>query len=203
MCMSKRDQFALLPLRRQARRLQVIRDIQRSDTVFAERAARVPFNSLPLNEMRIQDANRIGVCHNRRPTARKLLILNGEMSEWLKEHAWKACVGEILPRVRIPLSPPPPSRSRSVGGGSSRLAGRAATRLAPRQRDRIPLSATSPPPQGTRHTAVVTRFPARRYPAPSPDRSGVPAPAAGSLGCPRQSRTPRVVRTRRHACDSA
>src|SRR6185503_5640078 len=31
---------------------------------------------------------------------------NGEMSEWLKEHAWKACVGETLPRVRIPLSPP-------------------------------------------------------------------------------------------------
>ena len=24
-------------------------------------------------------------------TARKSLILNGEMSEWLKEHAWKAC----------------------------------------------------------------------------------------------------------------
>ena len=30
----------------------------------------------------------------------------GEMSEWLKEHAWKACVGVTLPRVRIPLSPP-------------------------------------------------------------------------------------------------
>lgn len=29
----------------------------------------------------------------------------GEMSEWLKEHAWKACVGVTLPRVRIPLSP--------------------------------------------------------------------------------------------------
>ena len=28
------------------------------------------------------------------------------MSEWLKEHAWKACVGVTLPRVRIPLSPP-------------------------------------------------------------------------------------------------
>src|SRR5262245_58828122 len=28
------------------------------------------------------------------------------MSEWLKEHAWKACVGETLPCVRIPLSPP-------------------------------------------------------------------------------------------------
>ena len=38
--------------------------------------------------------------------ARKSLILNGEMSEWLKEHAWKACVGETLPWVRIPLSPP-------------------------------------------------------------------------------------------------
>ena len=39
------------------------------------------------------------------PLARKLLILkNGEMSEWLKEHAWKACVGETLPWVRIPLS---------------------------------------------------------------------------------------------------
>ena len=31
---------------------------------------------------------------------------NGEMSEWLKEHAWKACVRETVPRVRIPLSPP-------------------------------------------------------------------------------------------------
>ena len=28
------------------------------------------------------------------------------MSEWLKEHAWKACVGETLPWVRIPPSPP-------------------------------------------------------------------------------------------------
>ena len=30
-----------------------------------------------------------GVCDNLMLTARKLLILNGEMSEWLKEHAWK------------------------------------------------------------------------------------------------------------------
>src|SRR5262245_14944858 len=38
------------------------------------------------------------------------------MSEWFKEHAWKACVGETLPWVRIPLSPPTfakrPLRSR-------------------------------------------------------------------------------------------
>ncbi len=30
----------------------------------------------------------------------------GEVSERLKEHAWKACVGEILPWVQIPPSPP-------------------------------------------------------------------------------------------------
>ncbi len=34
------------------------------------------------------------------------------MSEWLKEHAWKACVGETLPWVRIPLSPPVPRSVR-------------------------------------------------------------------------------------------
>jgi hypothetical protein len=30
---------------------------------------------------------------------------SGEMSERLKEHAWKACVGVTSPWVRIPLSP--------------------------------------------------------------------------------------------------
>src|SRR5438876_4346926 len=41
------------------------------------------------------------------------------MSEWLKEHAWKACVGATLPWVRIPLSPPPFARldgERATGG---------------------------------------------------------------------------------------
>src|ERR1700685_25960 len=28
------------------------------------------------------------------------------MAEWLKAHAWKACIGETLSRFRIPLSPP-------------------------------------------------------------------------------------------------
>ena len=32
--------------------------------------------------------------------------LSGEMAEWLKAHAWKACLGETLTWVRIPLSPP-------------------------------------------------------------------------------------------------
>src|SRR5580698_5618470 len=40
---------------------------------------------------------------------------SGEMSEWLKEHAWKACVGETLPWVRIPLSPPPISNVETTG----------------------------------------------------------------------------------------
>src|SRR5215467_9659733 len=34
--------------------------------------------------------------------------IRGEMAEWLKAHAWKACIGETLSRVRIPLSPPFP-----------------------------------------------------------------------------------------------
>ena len=73
--------------------------------------------SLKTRAFRFKDVIAYGVCDNHRPTARKLLILKrpapsersesrGEMSEWLKEHAWKACVGETLPRVRIPLSPP-------------------------------------------------------------------------------------------------
>src|SRR5688500_13062254 len=31
----------------------------------------------------------------------------GEVAEWLKAHAWKACLRETVTRVRIPLSPPP------------------------------------------------------------------------------------------------
>jgi hypothetical protein len=31
---------------------------------------------------------------------------NGEVAEWLKAHAWKACIGETLSWVRIPFSPP-------------------------------------------------------------------------------------------------
>ena len=35
----------------------------------------------------------------------------GEVSEGLKEHAWKACVRATVPRVRIPPSPPRPYTS--------------------------------------------------------------------------------------------
>ena len=30
----------------------------------------------------------------------------GEVAEWFKAHAWKACKRETVSRVRIPLSPP-------------------------------------------------------------------------------------------------
>ncbi len=32
-------------------------------------------------------------------------FVQGEVSEWLKEHAWKVCIWETVSRVRIPLSP--------------------------------------------------------------------------------------------------
>ena len=43
-----------------------------------------------------------------RSVSAKLLwpVDSGEVSERFKEHAWKACVGEILPWVQIPPSPP-------------------------------------------------------------------------------------------------
>ena len=30
----------------------------------------------------------------------------GEVAEWLKAHAWKACIRATVSRVRIPFSPP-------------------------------------------------------------------------------------------------
>jgi hypothetical protein len=67
-----------------------------------------------------------GFCDNQIQTVRKSLILNGEMSEWLKEHAWKACVGETLPWVRIPLSPPAFARLRRASARPALRAGMSA-----------------------------------------------------------------------------
>src|SRR5579862_5107571 len=36
------------------------------------------------------------------------------MAEWLKAHAWKACLGETLTWVRIPLSPPSPLPVKTI-----------------------------------------------------------------------------------------
>src|SRR6266404_2524019 len=71
----------------------------------------------PLRTPALQPRQRVMRCPSnstRTPRVRvltvsaKLLkpICTGEVSERFKEHAWKACVGEILPWVQIPPSPP-------------------------------------------------------------------------------------------------
>jgi hypothetical protein len=43
-------------------------------------------------------------------------LLKGELSEWLKEHAWKVCILERVSRVRIPHSPPSPAEALAQAG---------------------------------------------------------------------------------------
>src|ERR1039458_1107511 len=40
------------------------------------------------------------------------LATRGGVAEWLKAHAWKACLRETVTWVRIPLPPPPSRRER-------------------------------------------------------------------------------------------
>src|SRR6185369_16226338 len=49
---------------------------------------------------------------NRRPERHDRAA--GEMAEWLKEHAWKACLRETVTWVRIPLPPPALARTHSL-----------------------------------------------------------------------------------------
>ena len=50
----------------------------------------------------------------------------GEMAEWLKAHAWKACLLERVTWVRIPLSPPAFSCNfaRHLGAALGKLSGK-------------------------------------------------------------------------------
>src|SRR5262245_46536958 len=43
----------------------------------------------------------------------------GEMAEWLKAHAWKACIRETVSWVRIPLSPPVRRTNNQLGDSMS------------------------------------------------------------------------------------
>src|SRR6266487_5978275 len=44
------------------------------------------------------------------------------MAEWLKAHAWKACIRETVSWVRIPLPPPaPPARTFSADDGTGKI----------------------------------------------------------------------------------
>ena len=47
---------------------------------------------------------------------------SGWVAEWSIAHAWKACLGESLTRVRIPLSPPLPCREPTIGRPQARKA---------------------------------------------------------------------------------
>jgi hypothetical protein len=99
-------------------------------------AGRIPTTSAGRDLSRLGGPSRF--CDNRlRGCLQVVDSTRGEMSEWLKEHAWKACVGETLPWVRIPLSPPN-SSLRSAFGGASRLQARRDAPAAPRERARIP-----------------------------------------------------------------
>ena len=44
--------------------------------------------------------------HDNYQLYKKFILWFGEVAEWLKAHAWKACKGAILSWVRIPFSPP-------------------------------------------------------------------------------------------------
>ncbi len=59
------------------------------------------------------------------------------MAEWLKAHAWKACVRETVPWVRIPLSPPSTPKQRNGHAESQRW------RVRPYRSMRASRSATS------------------------------------------------------------
>jgi hypothetical protein len=53
----------------------------------------------------------------------KMNFLSGEVSERFKEHAWKACVLETVPWVRIPPSPmmPVPRGTKNLVKTETRL----------------------------------------------------------------------------------
>src|ERR1035441_2904825 len=65
----------------------------------------VAFGKTPKSPARVVDlGNYIPAPKNRDSQAEFLIY--GEMAEWLKAHAWKACLLERVTWVRIPLSPP-------------------------------------------------------------------------------------------------
>ena len=47
-----------------------------------------------------------GVAHSCRAAIKTAFRMEGQVAEWSIAHAWKACLGESLTRVRIPLCPP-------------------------------------------------------------------------------------------------
>ncbi len=92
------------------------------------------------------------LCELRTIERRSAAIRRGEVSEWLKEHAWKACSREIVTWVRIPPSPPvfrsadpaPMPRRLPAGGPSDPLWGRTSAATDASSTRRLPLKRSTP-----------------------------------------------------------
>ena len=64
------------------------------------------------------------------------------MAEWLKAHAWKACLGEILTRVRIPPCPPDIVNNQAIYQRSFAPKGKTPRTTKPAKRLRLSLIST-------------------------------------------------------------
>ena len=124
----------------------------------------------------------------------RLPVLNGEVSEWLKEHAWRACVGETPPRVRIPASPPfRVLRDATEGRGARRVSARPSVRTG-RSLIRCPRSSVlagcsegsiCKAARSGRSEAYSFRTPQRRAAAPTPQMGPFQRPVTAGSGAGR------------------
>src|SRR5215471_16347504 len=79
------------------------------------------------------------------------------MAEWLKAHAWKACLGETLTWVRIPLSPP--ASDLSFTGVDARATSRRRRRAESRLKSRETSPRCAPEWRGAIDETVRRRAP--------------------------------------------
>ena len=97
----------------------------------------------------------------------------GEMAEWFKAHAWKVCVPERVPGVRIPLSPPiSPAKAGLVVPDRVRARSHKRTGKTSRAAKRIRLIEATP--------SGKARFAHSLSPPISPTKAGLVVPASGS-----------------------
>lgn len=106
--------------------------------------------------------------------------LLGEMAEWLKAHAWKACVSERVPGVRIPISPPffcSAARSKKMPGEAPHdgLASAVGPQTSPSATSPKPFRRSSAPDDFQRLHANNGEPP---VPSPSPTTGDHPVPVA-------------------------
>lgn len=96
---------------------------------------------------------------------------NGQVAEWLKAHAWNACIRATVSRVRIPLCPPFPDQfPETVALFSARLRETSAARF--RRMPGVQFSSATPPARKHKRPPASTNacrghgssgFPALRF----------------------------------------